>query len=363
VLPTQTRSVRTVNEHPGVHLIGSVAMRDAESVFRALAGELGPWLRRIPDGETGERHRWIYWQREMLLRHPDMEIDPDVAPLELKQWDGSLIRKTELVRFKPGVDPSQVSYALGYARAATESYEIFRRLRAEGAIPAGLRFQVCLPTPMASGYMYVSPNCLEDYLATYERALVAELDAICTAIAHRDLSIQWDVCQEVLIFENYFPWRSAAYKEEIRDALARLGRRVPQDVELGYHLCYGTPRDEHLVMPRDTAILVEIANGLVARLERRLDFLHLPVPKDRSDAAYFAPLARLALPRETTLYLGLIHHDDAAGDRARMKAAQAVLPRFGISTECGWGRSDPARVPGLIAAHRRAMEALAREGA
>lgn len=99
--------------HPGVHLIGSVAMPDAESVFRALAGEFGPWLRRIPDGETGERHRWIYWQREMLLRHPDMEIDPTVGALGLKQWDGSLIRNTELVRFKPGVDPAGVTFETG----------------------------------------------------------------------------------------------------------------------------------------------------------------------------------------------------------------------------------------------------------
>jgi hypothetical protein len=41
---------------------------------------------------------------------------------------------------------------------------------------------------------------------------------------------------------------------------------------------------------------------------------------------------------------------------ARIAAAQAVVPKFGISTECGWGRTDPARVPGLIAAHRLVME-------
>ena len=79
--------------HPGVHLIGSVALADTETVFRALCADLAPWLKRIPDGETGERHRWIYWQREMLLRHPDMEIDPDAEPLSIYQWDGKLIRK------------------------------------------------------------------------------------------------------------------------------------------------------------------------------------------------------------------------------------------------------------------------------
>ena len=350
-----------MKDHPGVHLIGSVAMPDTESVFRSLAGELGPWLRRIPDGETGERHRWIYWQRDMLLRHPDMELDPAIDPLELTQWDGSLIRKTELLRFKPGVDATKVAFETGYARAAIASYAVFRRLRTERTIPAGVRFQVCLPTPMASGYMYVSPNAMDDYLPAYERALLTDLDAILEAIPHQDLSIQWDVCQEVLIFENYFPWRPAGYKVEILDELARLGQRVAADVELGYHLCYGTPKDEHLVMPKDTAILVEISNGLTQRLKRSLDFLHLPVPKDRTDAAYFSPLAGLDLASNTLLYIGLIHHEDAEGDQARIRAARAVVPVFGIASECGWGRTDPARVPGLIAAHRQAMQAVERD--
>lgn len=340
----------------GVHLIGSVAMGSAEEVFRALSAELGPWLVRIPDGETGERHRWIYFQREMLLRHPDMEIDADADPLVLTQWDGKVVRTTELVRFKPGVDPATVTFETGYAKAAIDSYGVFKRLRAEGTIPPGVRFQVCLPTPMASGFMYVSPAALGDYLPAYERALLKALDDILAAIAHEDLSIQWDVCQEVLVWEDYFPHRPEDYKTRILDELARLGDRVPADVEMGYHLCYGTPKDEHLVMPVDTANLVEIANGIVERLGRAMDYIHLPVPRERVDAAYFAPLKGLKTAADTALYLGLIHHGDHDGDMARIAAARKAVPRFGISTECGWGRTDPARVPGLIAAHRKVME-------
>jgi hypothetical protein len=344
--------------HPGVHLIGSVAMPDAESVFRAVAGELGQWLRRIPDGETGARHRWIYWQYEMLTKHPDMEIDPTIEPMPLPQWDGVLIRTIPQVRFKPGVDPAKVVFETGYAPAAIESYATFKRLRDAGLIPQGVRFQVALPTAMASGFMYVSPKAFADYLPVYERALFKALDDILAAIPHRDLSIQWDICQEVLAFENYFKFRPADYKAQIFAEFARLASRVPGDVELGYHLCYGSPRDEHLVMPKDAAILVEMSNGLVHALPRRLDFLHLPVPKDRTDDAYVAPLQGLKLPPETILYLGLIHHDDAAGDQARITAASKVVKGFGISSECGWGRTDPARVPGLIAAHKRAAEAM-----
>ena len=345
---------------PSVHLVGSVAMSDSESVFRALSSGLTPWLRRIPDGETGERHRWIYWQREMLLSHPDMEIDPEAKPLPLYQWDGTLIRETKLVRFKSDVDPSSVSFETGYASAAIESYSVYQRLRDEGVISTGVRFQVCLPTSMATGYMYVSPNALADYLPVYEKALLTALTTILDAVAHEDLSLQWDICQEVLIFEDYFPNRPDDYKQQIFDEMTRLGECVPDAVELGYHLCYGTPKDEHLVMPKDTAILVEIANGLSRQLARRLDFIHMPVPKHRVDDAYYAPLAELMLPADTELYLGLIHHDDHEGDRMRITAAHNVVPNFGIASECGWGRTNSERVPGLISSHRLAAQNLSK---
>jgi len=162
------------------------------------------------------------------------------------------------------------------------------------------------------------------------------------------------------VFEHYFPERPTTYKADIAAELARLGDAVPDDVECAYHLCYGSPHDEHLIMPRDAAIMVEITRGLLARLRRQVDCLHLPVPKDRTDDGYFALLAELSLAPESTLYLGLIHHADADGDRGRMAAAHRVVPSFGVASECGWGRTDPARVPDLLAAHRQAVTGAAR---
>jgi hypothetical protein len=342
-----------------VHLVGSVPLPSADDVFRTLAGTLGDLLSRVPDGETGERRRWIWWQRTMLERHPAMEVDAEAGLLELRQWDGSLLRRSELLRFRPGVDPDSVRFETGYAEAALASWAIFDGLRRSGVLADGVRFQVCLPTPMSSAWMYVSPRAHDDYLRVYERALLGALRRITTTIPYDSLSIQWDVCQEVLVFENYFPSRPPDYKERIWALLGRLGDAVPAGVELGYHLCYGSPADQHLVMPSDAAILTELANGILAHVQRRVDFLHLPVPRERDDAAYFVPLHRLRLPLDACLYLGLIHHADEAGDRRRIATARTVTPRFGVATECGWGRTDPARVTGLLASHRRAIDALA----
>ena len=58
------------------------------------------------------------------------------------------------------------------------------------------------------------------------------------------------------------------------------------------------------------------------------------------------------------MILGLIHHDDAEGDAARIAAAREFAPMFGVASECGWGRTDPQRVPSLLTSHRLAVELL-----
>jgi hypothetical protein len=77
----------------------------------------------------------------------------------------------------------------------------------------------------------------------------------------------------------------------------------------------------------------------------------MPVPKNRIDDDYFAPLAGLRLDPATELYLGLVHHDDAPGDIARLTAARRHARVDGIATECGMARGDPARLSALLAAH------------
>ena len=342
-----------------VHFVGSVPLHDCGEVFRTLSAELGPYVRRLPDGETGERSRWIYFQREMLEAHPAMEIDPTQPPLRMLDWTGELLRETRLLRLKPEVDQGSVDFPTGYDEAALHSWAVFRQLRDEGTIPAGTRFQVSLPTPNSSAYMYVSPPGRPAYLAAYERALLAALARIVAAIPAEDLTVQWDICQEVLVYENYFPGRPPDYKPVMMSLIGRLGDAVPPDVELGFHLCYGSPADKHLVQPGDAGVLVEVMNGICRAVRRRIDYMHIPMPREHTDAAFLSPLRRWERGNVRQLYVGLIHHDDEAGNRARIEATRSILPEFGIASECGWGRTDPSRLPGLLHSHRHAAEVLA----
>lgn len=333
------------------HLVGSVPLDDAESVFRTVGGALGPRLLRITDGETGRRRRWIGFVGDQLADHPDLEIDPDAPVYKCRQWDGVVVFEIEQLRFRPGVDPKAVGFTTGYADDAIRSFATFDRLQGEGVIPAGVKYQICSATPMAISIMYIAPGTRAAFTESYTRHLLGELDRITETLPHDRISYQWDVCQEVLMWEGYFVDQPAGYKEEILGLLGRIGGAVPADVDVGYHLCYGSPKDEHLVQPADMAKLVEMANGICAAVDRPVQYIHMPVPRDRNDEAYFAPLAGLDLPAGTDLYLGLVHDGDDAGNARKLELARRVAPVAGVAAECGLGRGDPSRLAAVLAAH------------
>ena len=53
-----------------VHFNGSVNLADAGSVMREIVTRVPSGLRRIPDGETGDRGNWIYFQLQKFLPLP-----------------------------------------------------------------------------------------------------------------------------------------------------------------------------------------------------------------------------------------------------------------------------------------------------
>jgi hypothetical protein len=200
------------------------------------------------------------------------------------------------------------------------------------------------------------PSDRPNLLPALTEHLIGEVARIAAAIPHHRLAVQWDVCQEVLAWEGYYEPGPIDFRSETLPILARIGDAVPAAIELGYHLCYGSPADEHCVQPKDMGIMVEMANAVAAGVGRPIQFFHMPVPKGRTDDAYFAPLDNLRLAPGTALYLGLVHHDDEAGDRARLAAARRHADVDGIATECGMARGDPARLTALLAAHVGAAE-------
>ncbi|HVP68700.1 MAG TPA: hypothetical protein VMT17_15715 [Anaeromyxobacteraceae bacterium] len=327
----------------GAHLVGSVPLASAEAVFRSVSSAVGDRLRTLPDGETGPRKDWIAWQYAVLASTPGLEPIP--------AGDRAYLRP-QLVRVRRGDARGLRFGGLGYADAALASFAVFERLSGEGAIPASLRFQVSLPTPLAPITVFVRPEDRTVVEPAYEAQLLSELRRITEGIPGDRLAIQWDVAVEVGLLEGVFPAHFHDVADGIATRLARLGAAVPAGVELGYHLCYGDFGHRHFANPSDAGTLVRLAGSLLPRLSRPLAWLHVPVPVGWAAPAAYAPLSELRLPGEARLYLGLVHLEDGVdGARRRIGLARQAVTRFGVATECGWGRRPPATVPALLELH------------
>jgi hypothetical protein len=335
--PVTARDIR------GALLVGSMPLADSAAVFTFAARHLGHHLKRIPDGETGSRINWTQWQ---------VGVFNGVDALESEIFDAGYLRRPKF-RPKAGKGPKDIVFPpLGYARAAQASYETFKTLRQSGVIATGTRFQVCLPTPVAPVIILVFPEHQRAIEPLYEAAMFKELNDILAYIPADDLAIQWDTAIEFAILEGVLPHSFEDPETDLTARLIRLGNSVPRGVELGFHLCYGDSGGRHFKEPADTSKLVAVANAILTGLTRSLDWLHLPVPKERADRAYFAPLQKLDLKAQTELYLGLVHEvDGTAGTQVRIAAARNFMPRFGVATECGCGRRKPETLPELMAIH------------
>jgi hypothetical protein len=333
-----------------VHLVGSIPLADSESVFRHVAELLGEHVRRVPDGETGRRSRWNSWTAPTYERTPGLELVPP-PPGSYTPWPQARLT----------IDAEDLVLArIGFADAALDSYTRFAELKAQGAIPAPVRFQVCLPSPIAPMTVLIEESSRAAVEPAHLRQLHAEIGEILAGIPHDQLAVQWDVCQDVGIWEGFYPAYFDDPQEGVVERLRACAEIIPSDVEVGFHLCYGDFGHKHFMDPTDLGVATEMINRVTAASARPIDWFHVPVPIDRDDVAYYAPLAGLALTTRTELYVGLIHFDDGVdGARRRLASARRYVSDFGVATECGFGRRAPETIEPLLALHADVAALLA----
>ena len=133
---------------------------------------------------------------------------------------------------------------------AIQSWSVFERLQKAGVIPAKVRFQICIPTPIAPTYNNMVPGDRPALLPALTRHFIGEIAKIASALPNDRIALQWDVCQEVLAWEGYYEKGPVDFRTETLSVLKTIGDAVPAGIELGYHLCYGSPADEHCVRHR-----------------------------------------------------------------------------------------------------------------
>lgn len=349
-----------------VLLVGSVPGESAAEVLRTCGEGVGKYVTCLPDGETGYRRVWIQFLAAKIYHgHPALETIQRPRPIDSKEswFPRDYGDESWLFKVKPGVETVHFDH-LGYANETQKSYQDFRALRAAGVIPPGVKFQVSLPlTESATRAFLTNTHDFEIMWSAYEEAMGREIAHMVTAIPADDLTIQWDICVEVLAIElqDQFggSWQPAGDPfERYTRALTTLAQYVPEQTLMGCHLCYGDLGHRHLVEPADLSLLVRMANAARKAVVRQIDFYHMPVPRNRDDTAYSAPLKDLDIG-EAKLYLGLVHHTDGVeGALRRLHTARQYISGLGIATECGFGRRPPETIPELLRIHREVAAAL-----
>jgi len=347
------------NDMPGrnIYLVGSVPLASTAEVFERVSTAFGHRIARIPDGEVGARSDWVAHLEDLFRNNPDFERSNEAFSVHA----GATRRYR--YRLKPGKAPRDVIFGnLGYGDHARASYAQFVRLRDAGTIAAGTRFQVDLAPAHSVLWLFVVEGQQAALDPIYNAALAREIEAIAAAVPHDDLAVQLDIASAVFArLERGEPTVYGPTKDEMCERfssiVAGLADRVPVAAELLFHFCYGDANHRHAIEPTNMGDMVEMANRLSARVARPIQLIHMPVPRERSDAAYFSPLRHLALRPETELALGLVHYTDGIeGTRRRMDTARMFVTNFAVATECGFGRRAPETIPELLRLHVAAAD-------
>ncbi|MGH7004862.1 MAG: hypothetical protein ACREIP_13025, partial [Alphaproteobacteria bacterium] len=291
-----------------VLLVGSLALENTEAVMTAAADALGVAIRRLPDGETGARSHYVTWQVGVLGKAEQFEMLP-LGPQS--EWGANGEFPPRVLRLKAGAKGTPDFPPTGYADAAIASYRIFAKLKAVGRIGMDVRFQVGLPTPLGVLAIFMEPDAQRISEPSYRKRLLEDIDRIAAAVPHRELSIQLDVPEEIAVWEGHNTIFLDNPRDEIVTKLLEMMERVPREAELGMHLCYGDISHKHWKEP-DVALMAAFTNAVVARLKRRLDYVHMPIPRHWTEPHHYAKLRDFRLKPETRVYLGLVHVTDGA---------------------------------------------------
>lgn len=354
-----------------VLLIGGIPGDNTEAILRTIGPAIGDLAIALPDGEAGIRRMWVgavalrVWDKHpalQLVRRPRGAAGlPDGVPAGYDDfW---------LYRTRSGTRRVEVE-TLHYPKDAAASYDVFRRLRDDGVIPRGMRFQFGFPFPEDACREFTdNASDMDLMIEGYVAALKRDINAVCTAIPHDDLLLQWEINWETLAIEHGDYLEGAPpldFKangdplERYESYMADLSRCVPEGVKLGMHFCYGDLHHKHFSNPRDLGTCVRMANSARRCAGRRIDYVHMPVPRQRSDDEYFSPLEELDLG-VATLFIGLVHYTDGvSGSLARLASFKRHYDgAAGIATECGLGRRPADQsLTELLRIHRDVAAAL-----
>lgn len=286
-----------------VHFNGSVNLADAGSVMREIATRVPSGLRRIPDGETGERGNWVFFQFEKFLEQPWL-----IPARPLPGADAGYDQLPQL-RLADGADLAQVSWPnLGYAEAYLSE------------IPHG---EVAVQWDVAAEFFVLEQLSAPDSAQAFEAitaALAAGIDQV-----PADIPAGLHLCYGDYLHEHFKQPASLDLHVRVLNAVTSAAGRPVSFVS------FTVPQYQ-----REESYFAPLAQ-LAVDQGTELNFALVP----------YHPSAQT--PGTTEAQVRLI---DAA-----LTASLGGHPGWGICTECGMGRASREDIPALLDLHHQIVAA------
>jgi hypothetical protein len=301
---------------------------------------LGPYLRTLPDGETGERRNWVISIAEGLRQHPDLELR--------KAGDWSDYVKTPVMRIRRGRTLYGASLDFGHVAAVRESFADFEHARADAG-RADLAFQEGVPGDFDLAIFTLGPVGAVRHRRPFTEATLAEIRDV-GAITGAQTLFQIEVPAELVLLAK----APAPARPPLARLLARsitgLASATPEGTRLGVHLCLGDMNNRAFGTMGDVSPMVLLANAIVREWPdgRLLDIMHAPfAAADQpatADPAFYAPLKNLRLPAGVRFAAGFAHERQSLTEQLTIRSIidDRLDREVTISAACGLGRRSEA---------------------
>ena len=190
--------------------------------------------------------------------------------------------------------------------------------------------------------------------------MFADLDRLLAALPHDQVAVQWDVAVEFAILEGGFV-AAGQVSTSIVERLVRCVDRVPGDVPVGLHLCYGDYQHHHFLRTGIARPAGAAGHRSGRGGRRQVNWYAFTVPQYQQDSSFFAPLRDLRRREGTELYFALVpyHPDEQAPgtteEQVRLVDEHLADREWGICTECGMARAESEEIPVLLDQHREIL--------
>jgi hypothetical protein len=320
------------------HLVGSVPGETPEEAMRLAMTTLGPQLRSLPDGETGDRRNWIISIIESLRSHPDLEL--------AKEGDWSDYDKTPRFKVKRGHRLLGASLDFGQVSAVEASSPAFEEVRRDSG-RADLDYLVGVPGDFDMAMFALGPAGALRHRRAFTEATVAQITRIHRILGDQAV-FQLEVPAELVLLTKLPAALHPPLARMFGKWIAGLAAACPVGTRFGVHLCLGDMNHRAFGRMKDVGPLVSLTQAIVAAWPagRALEFVHAPFaaaddPPPTAES-FYAPLAALELPAQTRFIAGFAHEEQSlAEQRQVLGTIEKLLGRpVDIASSCGLGRRE-----------------------